>query len=164
LQREAVVTLIDPEFDRSEPPEPGTCPRGRCDGSGWILVSAAYVDHHAPLLTHEAICRMAGTDSPSDALVAQLTEQRRLLRAGWARHVYPCPVCMPTQFERWNGGHWDNRHDQASCPQCVMANPHLRAGKPRRRRSRGEETDPGPSYTGDDSAPSLPPARLDVDG
>lgn len=155
--------LRDPEFDPPPVVEPGTCPRGRCDGSGFIRVSQAYVDSMAPLLTDADALAILGFE-PNEQQRALLDEQRRLRRVSFANSSYPCPVCMPHQFDRWNTGHWGPNHDRANCPQCVADNPHLRPVRRRRRNPEGDHRDPGPTYTGDDYDRAPSPRRADIDG
>lgn len=152
--------IVDPEFDDRPAPKAGECSRGRCDGSGWIQVSQAYIDRLMPLLVED--------DYPPQATVEQRSAMDRIRaqrRAGMANTSYPCPACKPIQFDRWNGGHWEDDHDRANCPECVAANPALRQGTGRRRRRREDTHAPDPVYREDESTqPPSPPPRLDIDG
>lgn len=88
------------------------CANERCE-RGWITVTAAYVDEHAPKRPTAEVW-----DGMTDAERAAWEAQDEAVRAGLAATVYPCKQCEPEMFYRWAGGHLDPRHNRADCDEC----------------------------------------------
>lgn len=133
--------VVDPEFDERPPVKPGECLLGKCDGTGWIQVSEAYVDHAAgpPPSIPEG-------ETPHERAMFEAEHRGyRAKRAALTNTSYPCPSCMPIQFERWSGGHWEPRHDRDACDDCRRVD--ASTGKRVRGRKRREEPERAPEPT-----------------
>ncbi len=130
--------VVDPEFDDTPPVLPGECATGRCDGSGWVSVSEAYVEKWAgpPPSIPEG-------DTPEERKAFEEAHKWwRVVCAAFRRSSFPCPTCMPRQFERWSGGHWDRFHDRDGCADCRRVDSE--SGKKARSRRRTPEAPPAP--------------------
>lgn len=150
--------LRDPEFDQPDedehPGTPGECRRGRCDGSGWIQVSEAYVDKVSPWPTASL------PDNPTEeeqTVHDALMNEARLLRNAHANSSFPCPTCMPVAFARWRKGHWSNRHERATCPECMLIDGTTSTVRRRAKRKARQST----NEEGISDAPT-PPDRADL--
>lgn len=134
--------VIDPEFDERVPHVPGVCRSGRCDGSGWIQVGDAYVDQWAgrPPSIPE------GETVLERSIFEEIHRAYRALRAAFGQSSYPCPSCMPIQFDRWAGDHWGRYHDRGGCDDCrrvdAASGVKVRGGRRRKR-----EAEPEPVYS-----------------
>jgi hypothetical protein len=156
-----VESVVDPEFDPQPPVRHGVCQAEKCDGSGWVRVSVAYVDRWAGL----APSIPQGDTDIERAIFEEVHRAYQATRAAWAASSYPCPSCMPTQFERWSGGHWESGHDREGCADCrrvdAASGKHLH-GRRRRQPAREAEREPLPPESQAEPDPEPEQLRADL--
>jgi hypothetical protein len=154
-------TVVDPEFDPRPPQRHGVCAIGKCDGSGFVRVSDAYVDRWAG-----APPSIPEGETPLErALFEESHRLYRAVRAAFSKSSYPCPSCMPVQFERWSGGHWESGHDREACADCrrvdAASGKHAH-GRRRRQPAREKERESLPPESQAEPEPE-PPEQMRAD-
>lgn len=87
------------------------CENPRCE-HGWIKSADDYGEKVYPGPTAEQLGRLSDEDRVALEIHTSAIQQ------ALSDSMYPCKICRPAQFWRWQGGHWRSNHDRSSCDEC----------------------------------------------